>query len=137
MYASRNLLDWAIEHRQDRKMIGRMGLHAYHALDQRAELGYAFNRNYWGQGYATEAAKCLLEYGFNTLKLHRISATVLPDNVASMRVLEKLGMIREGVKRDGIAIRGKHEDLLCYSILRPDYLRYNQPDSQHNPGAHS
>ena len=120
-YAKGNLWDWAIEHWADRKMIGRLGLHAYHAKDNRADLGYALNRVYWGQGYGTEAVRAVVDFGFGVLNLHRIGASVLADNSGSIRVLTKIGMRFEGVKRDFTAIRGKHEDLHSYSILRPEW----------------
>jgi [ribosomal protein S5]-alanine N-acetyltransferase len=120
-YAKGNLWDWAIEHRAERKMIGRLGLHGYHKLDNRADLGYALNRAYWGQGYGTEAAQEVIDFGFGVLNLHRIGASVLADNNGSIKVLTKIGMRFEGVKRDFTAIRGKHEDLHSYSILRLEW----------------
>lgn len=121
MYVKGNFWDWAVEHRADHKMIGRLGLHGYHPKDNRADLGYAFNRKYWGQGYGTEAARCVVQFGFEVLGLHRISANVLLDNAGSIGVLTKIGMRFEGVKRDFTAIRGHHEDLHSYSILRPEW----------------
>jgi ribosomal-protein-alanine N-acetyltransferase len=120
-YAKGNLWDWAIEHLADRKMIGRLGLHAFHAKDNRTDLGYALNRAYWGQGYGTEAAGAVIDFGFGMLNLHRIGASVLADNSGSIRVLTKIGMQFEGVKRDFTAIRGRHEDLHSYSILKPEW----------------
>jgi ribosomal-protein-alanine N-acetyltransferase len=90
-------------------------------MDQRADLGYAYNRKYWGQGYGTEAAMAVLKFGFETMKLYRVGAVALHDNQASHNILEKLGMQREGIRRSATAIRGKHEDLVCYSILRPEW----------------
>jgi [ribosomal protein S5]-alanine N-acetyltransferase len=84
-------------------------------------LGYALNRAYWGQGYGTEAARAVIDFGFGVLNLHRIGASVLADNSGSIRVLTKIGMQFEGVKRDFTAIRGRHEDLHSYSILKPEW----------------
>lgn len=120
-YAAGKALDWAVEHRDDHKMIGRINFGAYNARDARADFGYAYNRLYWGKGYATEAAREILRFGFETLHLHRVGATVLPDNFGSIRVLEKLGFQREGVKRQAYSLRGPHEDLYCYSILAPEW----------------
>lgn len=120
-YAEGVALDWAVEHRDDHKMIGRINMGAYNVRDARADLGYAYNRLYWGKGYATEAARAVLQFAFETLKLHRVGATVLPDNFGSIRVLEKLGFQREGVRRQAYSLRGTHEDLLCYSILAPEW----------------
>ncbi len=120
-YAAGDYFSWAVEHRADHKMIGRIQLGAYNAADARADLGYAYNRRYWGKGYATEAAQAVLKIGFESLKLHRVGAKVLPDNVGSIRVLEKLGFQREGVVRQAYSLRGPYEDLLCYSILAPEW----------------
>jgi [ribosomal protein S5]-alanine N-acetyltransferase len=126
-YAKGSLWDWAIEHRADRKMIGRLGLHHYHKIDNRADLGYALNRAYWGQGYGTEAAQAVIDFGFGVLNLHRIGASVLADNSGSIRVLTKIGMRFEGVKRDFTAIRGTHEDLHSFSILKPEWEAVQSP----------
>lgn len=119
-YTNSGAYIWAVEYRADHKMIGRIQLGAYHA-GVFADIGYAYNRLYWGKGYASEAAHAVLKFGFETLKLHRIGATVLPDNIGSIRVLEKMGFQREGVRRQIYALRGSFEDLLCYSILAPEW----------------
>jgi ribosomal-protein-alanine N-acetyltransferase len=130
-YATGMLMDWAVEHRADHKMIGRLGLHSYHPRDMRADLGYAYNRTYWGQGYGTEAAQAVLKFGFVTLKLNRLSASVLPDNIGSIRVLTKIGMQFEGVRREFTTLRGKPEDLHSYSILYREWLEQTiTPEAQ-------
>ena len=73
---------------------------------------------YWNQGYATEAAGRVVEYGFETLDLHRIQAFVLPTNIGSVRVLEKLGFRREGVLRDYVLKWGEFQDRAIYGLLR-------------------
>jgi len=120
-YASGSNFSWAVEHRTDHKMIGRIQLGGYNLRDARADIGYAYNRLYWGKGYATEAALAILKFGFATLKLHRVGATVLPDNTGSIRVLEKLGFQQEGIRRQAYSLRGPYEDLFCYSILAPEW----------------
>jgi RimJ/RimL family protein N-acetyltransferase len=76
-------------------LIGHIIFHPWFA-PQTYEIGWAFNPGWHHQGYATEAAHALLTYGFTTLQLHRIIATCQPENIASFRVMEKLGMRREG-----------------------------------------
>ncbi len=92
-----------------------LGNISHHHLD--ADLGYCFNKRYWNNGYATEAAKALVEYGFSIMKLHRIHATCRPANVASAHVLQKAGMQLEGHLRENLFLRGRWEDSLLYSIL--------------------
>jgi RimJ/RimL family protein N-acetyltransferase len=65
--------------------------------EDRVELGYAFARDAWGKGYATELAHGLLRFGFDTLKLDEIYGVVIPENTASRRVLEKIGMRNLGM----------------------------------------
>jgi len=84
----------AVLHKTANLLIGYMVFHPWFA-PQTYEIGWVFHRAYHGQGYATEAAVALLHYGFDALHLHRIIATCQPKNVASCRVMEKLGMRRE------------------------------------------
>jgi RimJ/RimL family protein N-acetyltransferase len=60
------------------------------------ELGYVFNPLYYGNGYATEACKCILQFGFDQLDIHRVSAKCSPENIRSWKLLERLSMRREG-----------------------------------------
>lgn len=80
----------AVIRRSDEQWLGWAGL-KFHPDQGKVDLGYRFFRHYWGQGYATESGRACLEYGFNTLKLEAIIAHVIKANLASVRVLEKLG----------------------------------------------
>ena len=82
---------WAIINRENDVLIGRCGLNLI-AETSEVEVDFALARNFWGRGYATEAAKAALTYGFRTLDLDRIIALAKPDNIASRRVIEKIGM---------------------------------------------
>ncbi len=125
-YERGHYMSWAMELKAEGKMIGRIGLSAYSPRSRRAELGYALNRNYWGKGYASEAVGAVLEFGFRTVGLHRIEANALPENAASIRVLEKVGMNYEGKRRECTFIRGKFDDLNLYGLLEQDF---NMDDS--------
>ena len=81
------------------------------------DIGYELDPAYWGQGYATEAAQAILEFGFESLHLHRIWARCLAENIASQRVLEKLGMRLEGRLRQDEYFKGRWWDTLIYAIL--------------------
>jgi RimJ/RimL family protein N-acetyltransferase len=76
----------------------------------------------WGRGYATEAARTLVDYGFRELRLHRISANCDPANVASWRVLEKVGMRREGHLREHARSKGQLVDSLIYAVLQREWV---------------
>ena len=89
---------WIVEVAATGEVIGHAGIQHLEGTDD-VELGYYLGRAAWGQGYATEAARACLDYGFETIKLPRIVATVRLENAASRHVLEKLGFHHE---RDGI-----------------------------------
>jgi ribosomal-protein-alanine N-acetyltransferase len=86
-----------------------------------AEIGYWIGKQYWNHGYATEAARAVISYGFGELELNRIQARHMTKNPASGRVMEKAGMESEGILRQSIFRWGKFEDAAIYSILREDY----------------
>lgn len=81
----------AVVHKEDQILLGFTGLKYYRPMDT-VDVGYRFRREYWGQGLATESARPFLEYGFKEVGVDRLWAAVMPDNGASIRVLEKLGM---------------------------------------------
>jgi ribosomal-protein-alanine N-acetyltransferase len=81
-----------------------------------AEIGYSLNPRYWHRGYATEAAKRLVDYLVRELQVREIFATSRPENVASVRVLEKLGMRQVDLYRKNVLIRGEWRDTLVFSV---------------------
>lgn len=85
------------------------------------EVWYKIHPDYWRQGYATEALAKVLEFGFEKLGLHRVEAGSAVENTASIKVLEKVGMIREGVKRKILPLKDKWSDNYFYAILDTDY----------------
>lgn len=103
------------------RLIGWCGLKIIDSRFQEAELGYALQCQYWGQGYVTEAASALLAYGFTQLCLHRIFATCDPCNIGSVRVLEKVGMQREGHLRQHKWCKGVWRDSLIYAVLEDEW----------------
>ncbi|HVP44352.1 MAG TPA: GNAT family N-acetyltransferase [Terriglobales bacterium] len=102
------------------ELCGAVGLHP-DAVHPRAELGYWIGVPYWGRGYATEAARAVLDFGFRELKLQRIFAHHFEGNPASARVLQKLGMKHEGCSRQHIKKWGELLDLENYGILRSEW----------------
>ena len=89
---------WAVEERANSRVIGH-ALLQYAAIngEDRVEVGYALARAAWGKGYATEIAEAMLRVGFDTLNLTEIYGVVIPENTASRRVLEKIGMRNLGI----------------------------------------
>jgi|LSQX01.2.fsa_nt_gb RimJ/RimL family protein N-acetyltransferase len=116
----RRTWDLAVKDRGTGRLIGSAGLRLDEALQQ-AELGYCFHREAWGHGFATEAARELLRFGFEQLGLHRIHASVDSRNGASARVLAKIGMRQEGWLREHLMQRGEWRDSYLYAILRREW----------------
>jgi ribosomal-protein-alanine N-acetyltransferase len=87
----------------------------------RAELAYWFGRPYWWQGYATEAARHMVQFAFETLNLNRIYAYCLTRNKAAARVLEKVGLQYEGTMRQRVVKNNMPEDVAFYGMIRADY----------------
>jgi len=109
----------AIERKEDGKVIGFLGLIRQ---DQgQGEVGWALGEEHRGQGYATEAARALMDYGFNSLGLHRIHADTNSDNVASWRMMERLGMRREALLRESVHREGKWLDEFVYGMLADEW----------------
>ena len=115
----RTNFELAIILKATQKRIGGCGITVSDAGNQQGWIGYCLNKNYWRQGYVTEVSAKLLEFGFYKLNLHRIYATCDTENIASARVLEKIGMQREGKMRDDKLIRKKWRDSFLYAVLAP------------------
>jgi len=104
------------------EIIGVMGL-GVEPAHEKGELGYWLGKEYWGRGYCTEAAKAVLEYGFNTLKLNRIYANYMKGNEASGRIMQKIGMQYEGCLKEHVKKNGLFKDVECYGVLKKDYSK--------------
>lgn len=103
------------------ELIGMARLGVASAEQREGDMGYGIRLDRAGQGIATEAAALLLRFGFDTLGLHRIVAYHHPDNAASQRVLEKLGMQREGLLRENVFEHGTWRDSVVRSILEHEW----------------
>lgn len=105
------------------EFIGLIGLKNLGMPNYRSgEVWYKLHKDFWGNGYATEAVVRILDFCFTDLKLHRIEAGCAVENYGSIRVLEKAGMTREGRKRKKLPIRGEWLDNYFYAILEEDFL---------------
>lgn len=122
-FESGTLATFAITLRGTGDLVGAIGLTIDRDFDK-AELGYWIGKPYWNQGFATEAAGMIVEYGFNQLNLNRISAKHLARNPSSGRVMEKIGMVREGTARQATMKWGRYEDLHLYGLLRQEWAGY-------------
>lgn len=113
-------LNFAITLAATGELVGAIGL-VLNAVDHHGELGYWVGKPYWDNGYATEAAKALVDHAFGVLHLHRIFAHHFSRNAASGRVMQKLGMKCEGYMREHRLKFGSYEDLVIYGMTATDY----------------
>ncbi len=111
---------FVIEHKSNKAFIGLFGLKLGTKKYQRGEVWFKIHKNHWKRGYATEALKAVIRFGFETLHLHRIEAGCAVDNIGSISVLEKAGMIREGRARKILPLKSGWADNFGYSILETD-----------------
>lgn len=103
------------------QFIGLIALNIGKPSYKTAEVWYKIHIEYWRKGFATEALTKLLDFSFNELKLHRIEAGCAVENIASSKVLAKVGMKKEGMKRKKLPIRGEWKDNYFYAILDEDF----------------
>ncbi len=105
---------------QSDKFIGLFGLNIGREVYKRGEVWYKLHPYFWGKGYATESLNCILDFCFEDLNLHRIESGCAVENVASFKVMEKAGMIREGRFRKVLPLETGWSDAFEYAILDTD-----------------
>ena len=118
----------AVDRLSDGAFIGWCSLTRWQPVHRSAALGYCFDDAAWGHGYATEAACELLRWAFDTLDLNRVQAETDTRNLASARVLEKLGFVREGTMREDCVVDGEVSDSWVYGLLRREWRPPSAPD---------
>ncbi|MGG3556601.1 GNAT family protein [Peribacillus frigoritolerans] len=122
-YQEGKIAPWAIEFKQTKKVIGTIDFVAWSPIHSRAEIGFILSKDHWGKGIILEAATKVIEFGFNKMKLNRIEAPCMVENIQSQRVLQKMGMKLEGISREKYFIKGKYRDMAMYSVLRNEHLQ--------------
>ncbi len=110
-------LPWVVIEKGSGQMVGIASLFDLSRDQRRGEISYVLARSAWGKGYATEIAKELIRFGFNDLNLVRIQGSTHPENEASSKVLEKVGMQYEGLLRSYKMTQGKPSDRKMYAII--------------------
>lgn len=116
----RNRVQLAVVLKETSELIGNAGVHRKPGNDWEADLDFEIAPEHWRQGYATEATAALIEYGFNEMKLHRISASCIAENRASARVLSKLGTREEGRLRENKFFKGRWWDTRIFGLLKDE-----------------
>lgn len=110
-------INWAITLKDDPKLLGIIGYYRLQPENYRAEIGYMLSPEFHGKGIIPEAVNRLNRYGFDDLKLHSIEAVIDPGNVASEKVLEKCGFVKEAHLKESEFWEGKFSDKVIYSLL--------------------
>jgi ribosomal-protein-alanine N-acetyltransferase len=132
MYARKEAVLFALTFKSDGRLMGGMGIHVM-KKHHRGELGYWIARPFWNQGYATEAGRAVLEFGWTHWSLHKIDATHLVRNPASGRVMEKIGMVQEGILREHVLKWDRFEDVATWASLSP--YRFTAPSGSAGSGS--
>lgn len=115
---------WAVLHKESETPIGMVNYHHRESWNRRLEVGFILARPYWRQGLMSEAVAAMLDYCFDDLAVHRIEATIDPQNFASIRLVERLGFRCEGGPlRDRAFVAGAYRDLTMYALLEPEWVR--------------
>ncbi|WP_226659551.1 GNAT family N-acetyltransferase [Pseudalkalibacillus hwajinpoensis] len=99
------------------ELIGTAGFQNWDRTSSKAEIGAILSKNYWSGGYGVEAAKAIIDYGFQQMKLHKIYAQTIEDNRSAVKRLEQLGFHKEGHFHDHIYMHRHYYDVVVYSLL--------------------
>ncbi len=121
-YKAGEFYDWAVIHRETGKMIGTCGFAKLDFENNSAEIGYVLNPEFWHRGYATEAVKKIIDFGFHTLNLHRIEARYIVGNEVSRHVMEKCGMTFEGVHKSSLFVKDSYASVGYCAITADEYI---------------
>jgi len=124
-FEDKKFVKWCIVKKEDNMVIGIITLHEINIWHLRAEIGYMLNRKYWRQNVMSEVGERILKYAFNEVGFNRIEAYIHPENIASIRLSEKLGFQKEGLKKKSdINFRtNEFEDRVIMGILN-DSAKY-------------
>ena len=120
-YSSDTYFRWAVILKENGECIGQA---AYFLVDEHnhfGEIEYCIGKKYQGRGYATEATKALIDYGFKSINYHKVQICVRPSNTPSCKVIEKCGFVYEGTLRDYFYMNGHYEGRKYYSILKSEW----------------
>jgi [ribosomal protein S5]-alanine N-acetyltransferase len=119
--AARELFQWGVALAEDDRVIGTCTITQIDLRNGRAEIGYALARACWGRGLMREALAALIGHAFGPMGLRRLEADVDPRNEASIRIVERLGFVREGLLRERWNVGGEVQDTLILGLLRRDW----------------
>lgn len=121
-YDNKIFLRWAIAKKDTDQLIGLISIHYIDYTSRNSKIGYILNRSYWNQNIMTQVLQPSLKFLFEEAKFHRIEAEIDPGNVASMKLAQKLGFIKEGIRRESSfnPLSECYEDRVIMSCLNPN-----------------
>jgi len=120
-FETESMIRWGITRKDDDVVIGTCGYVLLHR--HRGEIGYDLLHSEWGKGIMAEALDAIIDFGFSDMGLHRVEAMVMAENMASTRLLQKLGFTQEGTLRDYDYFKGAFHDMQCFSLLKHEYYQ--------------
>jgi ribosomal-protein-alanine N-acetyltransferase len=120
-YHDKRGIRWGIILKENHRLIGTVGLNGLQLKNKRAEIGYELHPKYWKQGVTSEAIQEVLRFSFEKMDLFRIGAVVYPENIASIKLLEKQGFKNEGLLRGYMLQNDQFHDTYVLSILKPEW----------------
>ncbi|MCF4102539.1 GNAT family N-acetyltransferase [Gillisia sp. M10.2A] len=112
---------FAVELKSNKQFIGMVAINLGSEKYNAAELWFKLHPSYWNNGYGTEAVKALVDFGFKILKLHRIEAGCAVQNIGSLKIMERVGMHREGRRKKALPLKCGWSDNYEYAILNPEH----------------
>ncbi len=120
-YKNKSGISWGIVEKCSNNFIGYFGFWKLISEHCRAEIGYALKPEHWRKGYMTETLRTMIVFGFNKIKLHKIEANLNPDNINSIKLLEKFGFKKEAYFRENVLFNNRFLDSIIYSLLQKDF----------------
>lgn len=120
-YEKSEMMNLAITLKESDKFIGAIGFYRINWDAHRTEIGYILNSDYTGNGYIHEACEALIKFAFEEIGFHSLEAVINADNYASIKVVEKLGFIREAYFKENAVRKGKFIDTVVYSLINPNH----------------
>ncbi|MBC7810605.1 MAG: GNAT family N-acetyltransferase [Burkholderiales bacterium] len=122
-FAAKQWILWGIVLVSENKVVGSCSVNDWNQSHNRAEIGYDLARAYWGRGIAAEAVRAIIDWTFVNLQVNRIEAQTITDNARSVRMLERLGFYRDGIRREySLEDDDLYHGSSIYSLLRREFL---------------
>lgn len=121
LYSHNDFYRWTICLKEPNISIGQIAFYSLDSKNQRADVEYCIGQSYWGNGYAPEALKAVIEYAFKHVCLNRVQAFHRSRNGSSGKVLQKAGMKYEGTLKQYLIHNGEFDDCIMYAIIRNEW----------------